>query len=307
MHHHHHHSHEGHGHNVSLNRAFYIGIGLNSAFIVFELIAGYFYNSVALISDAWHNVSDVASLILAFIALVLSKRQISREKRRIFSYGYKKVSILAALINAALLLVAVGYMISESVRRIISPQEVYAQGMIWVAMTGIIINGVSAFVFFRQKSDDVNIKGAFLHLLADTLVSSGVVIAGIVVLKTGLYIIDPVLSIVIAVVILIGTWKLLKQSILMSIDAVPENIDFEKIYNSIKKIPQVVDLHHIHIWALSTDEFAFTAHIVVDKSISNQELISLKKEIKDLLKKEKISHTTLEFEFSGEECSEESC
>lgn len=258
-------SHQHHNHNHApnteyLNKAFIIGIGLNLIFVAVEFGAGLWLNSLALISDAGHNLSDVISLVLAMIAFRLVK--IKPTKR--FTYGFKKSSILVSLLNAYILLIAVGFIIAESIKKIKNPQPIEGDVVAWVAGIGILINGFTAWLFLKDRHKDLNIKGVYLHMLADTLVSVGVLIAGIIIQYTGWFIIDPIISIVIAIVILISTTSLLTDSLRLSLDGVPPGIVTDDIKNTIiNSEPDIVNIHHLHVWAISTTENALTAHITV--------------------------------------------
>ncbi len=255
----HDHAHGGHSHTpASFGRAFLIGVVLNGGFVIAEAAYGFFANSLALIADAGHNLSDVLGLLLAWGAASLVKRQPSAR----YTYGLKRTSILASLANAMLLLVASGAIILEAVRRFDEPQPVAEATVIWVALVGIFINGGTALGFMAGRKSDLNIRGAFLHMLTDALVSLGVVISGLVVLATGWQWIDPAVSLTIAVVIVAGTWSLLKDSINLALDAVPPNIDRAAINGYLLALPGVTEVHDLHIWAMSTTEVALTAHLV---------------------------------------------
>lgn len=281
---------------ASLNKAFLWGIVLNSLFVIAEFIAGYLYNSVGLISDAGHNLSDVGTLLLSLFAFRIAQRKRSTH----YTYGLKKSTILVSLFNAILLLFTVAFIIYESVERYTSPQPIEGEAIAWVASIGIFVNTATALLFMRQKNRDLNIKGAYLHMAADALVSLGIVVSGIVIATTGWYFIDPITGLLVAGVILYSTWGLLQDSLRLSLDGVPAEINVERIGALIREVPQVVGVHHIHLWAISTTENAFTAHIVIsDFSKGVQEL---KKQIRDLLEKNGITHCTLEFELKNENC-----
>jgi len=259
--HNHGHSHGGHGHShapASFDRAFLIGIALNTGFVIAEAAYGFIANSLALLADAGHNLSDVLGLLLAWVAASLAKRRPSAR----FTYGMKRTPILASLANAMLLLVASGAIVLEAVRRFSDPAPVAEATVIWVALVGIVINGVTALGFMAGRKNDLNIRGAFLHMVADAVVSLGVVVSGLVMLYTGWLWLDPAVSIVIALVIVAGTWSLLKESISLSLDAVPERIDRRAIETYLGGLPGVTEVHDLHIWAMSTTEVALTAHLV---------------------------------------------
>jgi len=295
---------EGHGHHDhhhheinSLNRAFIIGIGLNIAFVLAEFGAGFWFNSLGLLSDAGHNLSDVASLILAMLAFRLAKVNPTSK----YTYGYKKSTVLVSLLNAIILLVAVGIIITESIQKFLHPQPVEGEAIAWVAGIGVLINGFTAWLFMKDKDKDLNVKGAYLHMAADALVSIGVVVSGIIIIHTGWYIIDPIIGIVIALVIVYSTWGLLKDSLRLSLDGVPAGTDLKKIENIIHEVPGVQDVHHLHVWAISTTETALTSHIVITDTKRMQ---AIKEEIKNNLKEAGIQHATLEFELPDQHCPE---
>lgn len=293
----HEHSHQ-HSHAInaeSLNKAFIIGIVLNLAFVVIEFAAGFWFDSLALLSDAGHNLSDVVSLVLALLAFRLAKVKANER----YTYGYKKSTILVSLLNAVILLVAVGAIVIESIHKLNNPAVVPGGAIAWVAGVGVLINAFTAFLFMKDKEKDLNVKGAYLHMAADALVSVGVLVAGIVISRTGWYIIDPIIGLIVAVVILISTWNLLHDSLRLTLDGVPTSIDSQKIVKAIRALPGVDDVHHIHIWAISTTENALTAHIVLKQPESMQEVKHL---IRHRLEDFGIGHATLEFEVPGEHC-----
>nr|WP_303777571.1 cation diffusion facilitator family transporter [Bacteroides intestinalis] len=293
----HEHSHQ-HSHTInaeSLNKAFIIGIVLNLAFVVIEFAAGFWFDSLALLSDAGHNLSDVVSLVLALLAFRLAKVKANER----YTYGYKKSTILVSLLNAVILLVAVGAIVIESIHKLSNPAVVPGGAIAWVAGVGVLINAFTAFLFMKDKEKDLNVKGAYLHMAADALVSVGVLVAGIVIGRTGWYIIDPIIGLIVAVVILISTWNLLHDSLRLTLDGVPTSIDSQKVVEAIRALPGVDDVHHIHIWAISTTENALTAHIVLKQPESMQEVKHL---IRHRLEDFGIGHATLEFEVPGEHC-----
>lgn len=293
----HEHSHQ-HSHAInaeSLNKAFIIGIVLNLAFVVIEFAAGFWFDSLALLSDAGHKLSDVVSLVLALLAFRLAKVKANER----YTYGYKKSTILVSLLNAVILLVAVGAIVIESIHKLNNPAVVPGGAIAWVAGVGVLINAFTAFLFMKDKEKDLNVKGAYLHMAADALVSVGVLVAGIVISRTGWYIIDPIIGLIVAVVILISTWNLLHDSLRLTLDGVPTSIDSQKVVEAIRALPGVDDVHHIHIWAISTTENALTAHIVLKQPESMQEVKHL---IRHRLEDFGIGHATLEFEVPGEHC-----
>jgi len=305
----HSHSH-GHGHHhhhavelKSLNNAFIVGIVLNFLFVVIEVVAGLSIHSLSLLSDAGHNLADVASLALSLFAFRLVKVRPNSK----YTYGYKKTTILVALLNAGILLLSIGAIGYEAVHRIINPQPLPGKTISLIAGIGIVINALTALLFLRNKDSDLNIKSAFLHLMADAIVSAGLVVGGIVIFYTHLYWIDAVLSLVIAAVIVVSTWNLLKASLRLSLDGVPEGIDLKNVQKHVEKIKGVEDFHHIHIWAISTTENALTGHVVVSKDATIPQLEALKHEIKHALLHLNIQHATLEMETENADCKEPDC
>jgi cobalt-zinc-cadmium efflux system protein len=255
------HAHD-HGHvhaPADFGRAFAIGVLLNSAFVLVEAVFGVLSGSMALLADAGHNLSDVLGLLIAWGAAVMAARPANAR----FTYGYKASSMLAALANAGLLLIATGAILIETIDRLFEPEPVAGQTMIVVAGVGIFINGLTALLFARGRKSDINARGAFLHMAADTLVSLGVVVAGAVILATGLWWIDPAVSLVIVVVIGVGTWGLLKDSVKMALLAVPEGIDEGEVRAYLEGLRDVTAVHDLHIWAMSSTETALTAHLVI--------------------------------------------
>lgn len=297
-HHHHHHHHTGTL--TSLNGIFIFSIILNLLFVGVEAVIGLLENSLSLLSDAGHNLSDVFSLVLVLVAFQLSKLHSNKH----FTYGYKKSTILISLLNAIILLIAVGAILIESYHKFYEPADVNGIAVSWTAGVGIVINGLTAVLLMKGQKNDLNVRGAFLHMVADTLVSVGVVVSGIIIAMTGWNIIDPIVSIIIAIVILISTWDLLAGSLRLSLDGTPENIDIEDVNEVLEKNPHVKDVHHIHVWAISTTENALTAHIVVDHLDHMEEV---KGQIKHQLAKLNIGHSTLEFETEGDGCHEHEC
>ena len=295
-HHHHEHNHQL----ITLNQAFIIGITLNIAFVIVEFGVGFYYNSLGLLSDAGHNLGDVASLVLAMLAFRLQK--VHPNSR--YTYGYKKSTILVSLLNAVILLVAVGIIIAESIDKLFHPVSVDGSAIAWTAGVGVVINALTAWLFMKDKDKDLNVKGAYLHMAADALVSVGVVASGIIITYTGWSIIDPIIGLGIAVVIIVSTWGLLHDSLRLSLDGVPVGIDAQKIQQIIMEQPGVENCHHLHIWALSTTETALTAHIVIDNITQLEEV---KQHIKEALEEAGIHHATLEFEDERTTCCKECC
>lgn len=288
----HSHSHS-HSHSAEITKSnknvFLAGIALNMAFVLAEVIAGIAYDSMALLTDAGHNLSDVASLVVSLIAFWIAKKQ----SNAVYTYGFKKTTVLAALVNAVVLLIAIGILGYEAFTRILKPKPVEGGVIAWVAAIGIVVNSVSAYLFFRQKHE-LNSRAAYLHLLADALVSLGVVVAGIVISYTNFYWIDPAIGLVIMVVILISTWGLLRDSFRMSIDAVPAGIELSAIKDIIRNVQHVRHVHHVHVWSISTTENALTAHVVIDEQLPFDEKLKVIDQIKHELKHHDIHHSTIE-------------
>lgn len=297
------HNHEGHSHNhtvTNVNNAFLIGIGLNVAFVIVEFVVGFSLSSLSLISDAGHNATDVLSLLLSLFAFRMLKVKATEK----YTYGYKKVSILVSLLNAILLIITTAFIFYEGFQRINAPVELQGKSISIVAFIGIFINAVSAFLFFREKDKDINVRGAYLHLLADALVSLGVVVAGIVIYYTNWFWLDTALSFIIGIIILISTWNLLTDSIRLALDGTPRNIDVQKVKDVITAFPGVAGVHHVHIWPISSSENAMTAHIV----LSENNILAFEKSKHDLkhkLEHENIHHTTFEIEIN--ECDDKVC
>jgi len=263
--HHHHHDHShGHGHHshaappTSHRAAFAVGTALNLGFALIELGVGFFANSLALISDALHNFSDVVGLLLAWGAAWLATWRPTASH----TYGYRRVSILAALGNAALLFAATGAILTEAVRRLLEPQPVAAGLVVWVAAIGIAINAATAIMFMRGRHHDLNIRGAFLHMVGDAAVSLGVVVAALLIGWTGWLWLDPAVSVAVAAVILATTWGLTRDAINLAVDAVPPGIDRAAVETFLGGLPGVTGVHDLHIWAMSTTETALTVHLV---------------------------------------------
>jgi cobalt-zinc-cadmium efflux system protein len=304
----HDHSHGfGHHHHPvnieKINRAFVIGIVLNFLFVIIEVVFGLSIHSLSLLSDAGHNLADVASLAMALIAIRLLKIKPTEK----YTYGYKKTTILVALLNAAILLISLGAIGYEAVHRLMDPEPLPGKTISIVAAIGIVINAVTALLFMRDRENDLNIRGAFLHLLSDAVVSAALVIGGIIIVFTHLFWIDAVLSLLVAIVILFSTWQLLRDSLRLSLDGVPLGIEIKKIRDNIARIPGVKDFHHIHVWAISTTENALTAHLCVDRDATLESIEKLKHTIKHELLHQNIQHATLETEMENAPCDEPDC
>ena len=298
---HHHHEHTSpQATDKRMRRILIISISVNLLFVFIEVGVGIWKNSLSLLSDAGHNLSDVFSLALVLIGFYLARRAANSH----YTYGYKKSTILISLLNALLLLVAVGIIIAESVHKLRTPTTIDGVAISWTAGIGILVNGITTLLLLRGQQNDLNIRGAFLHMAADTLVSAGVVISGIIIAFTGWYIIDPIISLVIALVILISTWELLHDSVRLALDGVPEDVDIDHLREHIVSIPHVEGVHHIHVWAMSTTENALTAHVVVDDMQHAHEAVQ---QIKQTLSHEGITHVTLETETQDDMCEEKDC
>jgi len=297
---HHDHAHghgHGHGHGHShapkdFGRAFAIGTALNLGFVLVEAGAGLITHSLALLADAGHNLSDVLGLLLAWGAAVLAKRAPSARR----TYGLRKGTILASLGNAALLLVAVGAIAWEAVRRFATPEPIETGPVMIVAAIGIVINTATALMFMKGSKDDLNVRGAFLHMAADAGVSAGVVVAAFAMSVTGWMWLDPVVSLAIVVVIVLGTWGLLRDSLDMALDAAPRGIDTKKVREWLAAKPGVSEVHDLHIWAMSTTETALTAHVVRPLDASHDQF--LHEACAELASKFKIGHVTIQVETS---------
>jgi cobalt-zinc-cadmium efflux system protein len=280
-----------------INRSFLIGIALNAVYVIIELFYGWEIGSTALLSDAVHNIGDISGLLLAFLAF----RLLRFKPNTLFTYGLKKGSIVASFINSILLAFAIGAIAWEGVRHILHPNHINGNIVMIVAAIGIVFNFSSALLFRKKKNDDLNIKAAYWHLMADALVSLGVVLSGLIIKYTGWNFVDGIAAILVALVILMSTWTLFKDSIVAMMDGVPTEINTDEITAHIKQVKGVTDVHHIHIWSMSTNENALTSHIVV-KNLT--EIPEIKATIKKELYEHHITHSTLEFEIKEEKCIE---
>lgn len=294
-HHHHHHDHH-HPQIDNYNRAFAIGLILNIGFVIIELIFGYLANSMALIADAWHNLSDVAGLLLAWVAYFMGKKAATSR----YTYGFRRASILASLLSALLLLFALGGISWEALQRLQHPEALQSSFIIWVAAVGFVINTATALLFVKGQHHDLNLKGAYLHMAADAAVSIGVVISGILIALTQWLWLDPVVSLIIVVVILIGTWHLLKESGLLALDGVPEKITLKDVENYLRAQPEVKDLHDLHIWALGTTDIAMTVHLEITANCNADDL--LHRISHDLHDDYDIEHCTVQLESGNGHC-----
>ena len=271
-------------------RAFAIGIALNLVFVAAETVFGFIANSMSLLADAGHNLSDVLGLVVAWAGAIMAKRAASPR----FTYGFKKAPILAALANSLFLLIAVGAIGAEAIRRLFHPSVTEGRTVIIVAAIGIIVNGVTALMFARGREHDINIRGAYLHMAADAAVSAAVVFAGLVIVWTGQQWVDAVMSLAVAVVILWGTIDLLKESVWMTLAGVPAGIDVDVVESELAGLDGVETVHDLHIWPLSTTETALTAHLVAPDIASTDELLlAARKMLHDRFR---IEHCTIQVE-----------
>jgi cobalt-zinc-cadmium efflux system protein len=298
--HHHHHSHSRHNHDhrsderhhlpANYNRALIVGLVLNSGFVLLEIVFGLLANSVALIADAGHNLSDVLGLLVVWIASWLSRRQPSRRK----TYGWRKSSIVAAFLNAAFLLLVTGGISWESVQRFFNANNVQGATIIWVAAIGIVINTGTALMFLSGRKNDLNIRAAFLHMTADAMVSLGVVLAGIGIVLTRWWWLDPAFSLIISVLIIFNTWEMLKESFHLVVDGVPEKIDERAVLSYLSECPGVTQVHDLHIWGMSTTETALTAHLVIPSGHPGDQFLA--QICRELEHQFSIDHSTLQIE-----------
>jgi cobalt-zinc-cadmium efflux system protein len=302
----HNHSHHDHSHIAVLtnvNSAFVIGILLNSLFVLIEAFVGFSIHSLSLLSDAGHNLADVGSLGLSLLAFRLLKIKSNNK----YTYGYRKTTIVAALFNALILLISIAAIAYEAFQRFANPPALPGKTIAIVAGIGIVINFLTAVLFLKNKEHDLNVKSAYLHMVADALVSAGIMVGGIIIFYTNLYWIDPIISIMIVLVILFSTWSLLKESLALTLDAVPKDINLDEIKNKAENIDGIKDLHHIHIWAMSTTENAMTAHLVVDSDKNAEQVTCIKNELKHTLQHMNIQHITLETEYLNDSCKKVEC
>jgi cobalt-zinc-cadmium efflux system protein len=301
-HHHHHHDHDGghsHGHAhapASFDRAFAIGVVLNAGFVLLEFVYGVLAHSLALVADAGHNLSDVAGLLMAWSAAWIARRPASRRR----TYGFGRATILAALGNAILLLVAIGAIAWEAIDRFAQPEPVAGVTVMVVAGVGIAINGLTALLFMSGRKSDINIRGAFLHMASDAVVSLGVVLAGAAILATGWTWLDPTVSLLIVAAIAAGTWGLLRDSVALAVDSVPACIDVQAVHDHLMGLPEVVKVHDLHIWPLSTTRTACTVHLVrtcggIDDAFNAAVAEALRRRFN-------IGHTTVQVETEAAEC-----
>ena len=291
------HDHSGHSHAPkNFGTAFAIGAALNLGFVIVEVIFGIFAHSLALVADAGHNFGDVLGLLLAWGASILARSAPTQRH----TYGLRSSSILAALFNAIFLLVSVGAIAWEAIRRFGDPTDVAGKTVIWVSAVGIAINTATALMFMSGRNGDLNIRGAFMHMAADAGISAGVVIAGFAILLTGYHWIDPIVSLAISAIIIWGTWGLLRDSVNLALQAVPEGIDLAKVKDYLAGLPHVTAVHDLHIWPMSTTETALTAHLVRD--VDRCDSTVLEKCCKELHDRFEIQHATIQFETEEHDC-----
>lgn len=286
-----------HSHAANYDRAFALGIVLNVLFVVVETIFGWQADSLALLSDAGHNLSDVLGLLVAYGGLYLSRLRPNQKH----TYGLGRATILAALFNAMILLIAIGGIVWEAVGRFSHPVPIQGGIVMLVAAIGVGINGITAWLFMSGNKTDLNLRGAFLHMAADALVSLGVVIAGAMFIWTGWAWLDPAISLVIAVVILWSTWYLLRQALHLSLDGVPVSITLDKVKNYLTAQSNVIEIHDLHVWAMSTSEIALTVHLVMrDGHPGNEFLCRVAEELHDNFT---IGHVTIQIELDNQQCT----
>lgn len=303
---HDHHHHDHHHHHVhaqpggSMDWVFLFSILLNVTFVAIEAFIGWREGSMSLLSDAGHNLSDVFSLVLVLVGFHLARVH----SRQTYTYGLKKSTVLISLLNAILLFVAMGFIWVESIEKLSHPTSVDGAAIGWTAFVGIIINGLTTVLLMRGQKDDLNVRGAYLHMLADTLVSVGVVISGLVILFTGWNIVDPIVSLLITYPIIVSSWRLFKESLRLSVDGTPESIDVARLIEQMLQDERVKEVHHVHVWAMSTTENALTAHVVIEKL---DEMEDIKHGLKHCLAENGIGHSTLEIETPGSACSDHDC
>ncbi len=287
------HDHEhNHSHSFPSNttKAFIVGIILNSAFVIIEAIAGLFTDSLSLLADAGHNLSDVAGLALALFASKLALKKNNEQ----YSFGYRQSTVLAAFMNACILLVSLGAVAYEAIMRITEPHSIEGGTVAVIAGIGIVINSVTAIMFMKDKEKDINTKGAYLHMASDALISLGVVIAGIVIIYTKWYWLDSIVSLVLVVAVIFGTWGLLKESLRLTLNGVPKDIDINEVKKYLLGLKGVADVHDLHIWAISTSETALMVHLIIPEIVENDLIYESIKE--ELHHKFNISHSTIQIE-----------
>lgn len=283
-----------HSHDMNLGNAFKIGISINIVFIIVEAVYGFLSNSMALVADAGHNLSDVLALVFSWIAVILSQRKPTLK----FTYGFRRSTILIALLNTILLLAAVAFIVWETIQRLGKPLEINSNSVITVAAIGIAVNGFTAWLFMKGKKHDLNIRSAFVHFIADALVSLGVVVAGIIMAFTGIVWVDSLVSFAIIAVILYSSYHLLIDSVNLALDAVPENVNIEAVRDYLKSLPEVSDIHDLHIWALSTTDAALTVHLATNVQTDIAFITNIQGQLHQQFD---IEHATIQVEFGNSE------
>jgi len=285
-----------HNNNIELSNAFKTGIAINIIFVVCEALVGYFSNSMALIADAGHNLSDILALAFSWIAIIISQRKPTIK----YTYGLRRSTILIALLNTILLLAALVFIIYETIDRFSKSSEINANSVIIVASVGIVVNTFTAWLFLKEKNHDLNVRSAFVHFVADALVSMGVVVAGVIMALTGILWVDSLVSFIIVAVILYSAYHLLIDSVNLALDAVPENINIEEVSDFLKSLPEVTGVHDLHIWALSTTDAALTVHLLTSEQTDIGFITSIQKELHNRFR---IEHATIQVEFgTSEDC-----
>lgn len=291
------HSHSHSHHFQTLNRAFAIGVVLNISFVIVEATYGWMANSLALIADAGHNLSDVFGLLLAWGSSYLATHKPSSKR----TYGLRRSTIMASVFSTLLLLFALGGICWEAIERLLNPTTTQGLTVMIVAAVGVVINSATALLFMKDSKKDLNVRAAYLHMAADAGISAGVVIAGAIILFTGWNWLDPIISLLIVAVIWFGSWELLKDSVNLSVDAVPNNINLQDVERYLRSQDWVVDIHDLHVWALSTTESALTVHLVTQQvDGNNQRLQQLQQHLHDEFD---IEHSTIQIEQSDDEFS----
>lgn len=284
-----------HSHDINLGNAFKIGISINIVFIIIEATYGFFSNSMALVADAGHNLSDVLALVFSWVAVILSQRKPTLK----FTYGFRRSTILIALLNTILLLAAVAFIVWETIQRLGKPLEINSNSVITVAAIGIAVNGFTAWLFMKGKKHDLNIRSAFVHFIADALVSLGVVVAGIIVAFTGIVWVDSLVSFAIIAVILYSSYHLLIDSVNLALDAVPENVNIQAVRDYLKSLPEVSDIHDLHIWALSTTDAALTVHLATNTQTDVTFITNVQHQLHQQFD---IEHATIQVEYGKADC-----
>jgi len=279
-----------HNHDINLGNAFKLGIAINIIFLVIEVFYGFFSNSMALVADAGHNFSDVLALVFSWIAVILSQRKPTLR----FTYGFRRSTILIALINTIILLVTVAFIVMETIERLSKPTVINTNSVIIVAAIGVVVNGVTAWLFLKGKKQDLNIRSAFVHFIADTLVSLGVVVTGVIMAFTGIVWFDSLVSFAIIVVILYSSYHLLIDSVSLALDAVPKNINIEAVREYLSSLPEVSNIHDLHIWALSTTDAALTVHLTTQTLTDTEFIANIQHQLQEQFS---IEHTTIQVEY----------